>query len=181
MPTQLDPPATFPVVWVTVTWPGASAEDMEALVTNPIEQQLRTVNQLKELNSRTQAGQMRISVTFEHDADLTMGLDDVKQRVANIRNMPQDIEPPEIRPLIDMEPISVLLVSGSGTISDLIPVVRKLERSAMASGVDGVFFSGPPDRGDRVDDRRSPTRRSRHDAARDCRADSAGKPQRSCR
>ncbi len=144
MPTQLDPPATFPVVWVTVTWPGASAEDMEALVTNPIEQQLRTINQLKELNSRTQAGQMRISVTFEHDADLTMGLDDVKQRVANIRNMPQDIEPPEVRPLIDMEPISVLLVSGSGTISDLIPVVRKLERSAMASGVDGVFFSGLP-------------------------------------
>ena len=42
MPSQLDPPATFPLVFVQVQWVGASAEDVESLVTTPIEQQLKT-------------------------------------------------------------------------------------------------------------------------------------------
>ena len=36
MPSQLDPPMHFPMVFVEVTWIGASAEDLETLVTTPI-------------------------------------------------------------------------------------------------------------------------------------------------
>ena len=53
MPTMLDPPTTYPFVIVEITWVGSAAEDIEALVTTPIEQQLRTVNELHELTSRT--------------------------------------------------------------------------------------------------------------------------------
>ena len=55
MPTQLDPPMSIPQVYVQVEWRGASAEDVEALVTTPIEQQLRTMNDLNELSLRTLA------------------------------------------------------------------------------------------------------------------------------
>ena len=41
------------MVHVEVPWIGAAAEDIEALVTTPIEQQLRTLNNLNEITSRT--------------------------------------------------------------------------------------------------------------------------------
>ncbi|MEJ2132839.1 MAG: efflux RND transporter permease subunit, partial [Gammaproteobacteria bacterium] len=39
--TQLDPAIDWPQIWISVDWPGASAEDVEQLVTVPIEQELR--------------------------------------------------------------------------------------------------------------------------------------------
>ena len=64
MPSQLDPPMHFPMVFVEVTWIGASAEDLETLVTTPIEQQLRTLSDLKEINSSTRNGHTFINVAL---------------------------------------------------------------------------------------------------------------------
>ena len=108
MPSQLDPPSSLPLVFIQVEWRGASAEDIEALVTTPIEQQLRTLNDLNELASRTQNGSTRITARFNYDADMTTALDVVKQRVSNIRNLPANIEPPTISRYVDLEPIATL-------------------------------------------------------------------------
>lgn len=37
MPTQLDPPNNFPLVFVEIPWRGASAEEVESLLTKPID------------------------------------------------------------------------------------------------------------------------------------------------
>ncbi len=144
MPTMLDPPANFPLVVVEVTWVGAAAEDIEALVTTPIEQQLRTVNDLHELTSRTVNGYTYIQAQFNHDADMTIALDQVKQRVANIRNLPPEIEPPIIRRHLDTEPISALLVTGDGSLAELIPLARRFEKDLLHRGVEGVWYDGLP-------------------------------------
>ena len=144
MPSMLDPPANFPIVFVDVTWVGASAEDIETLVTTPIEQQLRTLNDLHELSSRTINGSTHIRVTFNYDADMTIGLDQVKQRVANIRNLPPGIEPPLVRRHLDTEPITALLVTTEGELDDLIPVVRDFEKELLRRGVEGVYYDGLP-------------------------------------
>ncbi len=144
MPSMLDPPAHFPNVFIEVTWIGASAEDIETLVTTPIEQQLRTLNELKELTSRTVHGYTFIRVTFNFDTDMTLALDQVKQRVTNIRNLPTEIEPPIIRRPIDTEPISALVVSGEGSLSELIPLVREFERDLLARGIEGLYYDGLP-------------------------------------
>ncbi len=144
MPSQLDPPADFPVVFVDVDWAGASAEDVAALVTEPIEQQLRTVDGVHEITSRTENGTTSIRVEFEYDADMTLGLDQVKQRVANIRNLPPGIEPPRIHRFVDLEPVAQLQVTGNGDLSELIPLVRGFERALMARGIEGVQYDGLP-------------------------------------
>ncbi|MEQ9005054.1 MAG: efflux RND transporter permease subunit [Pseudomonadales bacterium] len=144
MPTQLDPPANFPMVFITVAWPGASAEDVETLVTDPIEQALRNLNELHELTSRTEHGSAFLNVQFRHDADMTLALDQVKQRVTNVRNLPADIEPPEIRRFIDLEPVAVVQVVGRGDLADLIPLVRDFERELLARGIEGVRYDGMP-------------------------------------
>jgi multidrug efflux pump subunit AcrB len=144
MPTQLDPPANFPLVFIDVSWPGASAEDVETLLTDPIEQAVRNVNGLHEMTSRTENGSVSLRVQFDHGADMTVALDQVKQRVANIRNLPPDIEPPVIRRFMDMEPVAVVQVVGRGELGDLIPQVRAFERELLARGIEGVTYDGLP-------------------------------------
>jgi multidrug efflux pump subunit AcrB len=75
MPAQLDPPANFPVVYVEIQWPDAGAEDVESLVTLPVEQQLHTLPDLREMRSQSQYGFVRITLEFEYDADMTAALD----------------------------------------------------------------------------------------------------------
>jgi multidrug efflux pump subunit AcrB len=144
MPTMLDPPANIPNVIVEIAWVGAAAEDIDALVTTPIEQQMRTITDLYELSSRTVNGYTFIHATFNFDADMTVALDTVKQRVANIRNLPAGIEPPTIRRDMDSEPITALLVTGDGNLSELIPLVRGFERELLRRGVEGVQYDGLP-------------------------------------
>ena len=144
IPSQLDPPAKFPVVAVEVTWRGAAAEDIEELITTPIESQLRTINELYELRSLTKNGSVRINAIFNHDADMTLSLDTVKQRVANLRNLPPTIEPVSVRRYIDLEPVASLLVHGGNDISELIPLVRDFETELMRRGIEGVWYDGLP-------------------------------------
>jgi multidrug efflux pump subunit AcrB len=144
MPTQLDPPMHFPMVYVEVSWIGASAEDLETLVTTPIEQQLRSLPALNEISSSTRNGRTFINVRFEYDSDITIAFDQVKQRVANIRNLPAGIEPPIVRRPFDMETIAVLQVSGADHISELIPLVRSFEKDLLARGIGGIFYDGLP-------------------------------------
>ena len=144
MPSQLDPPMHFPMVFVEVTWIGASAEDLETLVTTPIEQQLRTLSDLKEINSSTRNGYTFINVRFDYDADISQAMDQVKQRVANIRNLPANIEPPVVRRPVDLEPVASLLVSGADDLSELIPLVRRFEKDLLTRGIDAVSYDGLP-------------------------------------
>jgi len=144
MPAQLDPPADFPVVIVEIQWPDAGAEDVEALVTLPVEQQLRTVPQLREMRSQSQYGFARIVAEFEYGTDMTAALDRAKQRVANTRNLPAGIEPPVVRRDIDLEPITVLHIVGSGTVGELVPLVRGFERELLARGIEAVQYNGLP-------------------------------------
>jgi len=144
MPSSLDPPMHLPVVFIEIQWLGASAEDIEKLITTPIEQQLRTTNDLRTLESSTRNGSVSITAQFEYDADMTMALDQVKQRVANIRNLPAGIEPPVISRRIDLEPIANLLVTGPGDVSELIPLVRSMEKDLLSRGIEGIFYDGLP-------------------------------------
>ncbi|MCB1684538.1 MAG: efflux RND transporter permease subunit [Pseudomonadales bacterium] len=144
MPSQLDPPMHFPMVFVEVSWIGASAEDLETLVTTPIEQQLRTLTELNEINSITRNGYTFINVRFDYDADIAHAMDQVKQRVANIRNLPPEIEPPVVRRPVDLEPVASLLFSGAEDVSELIPLLRRYEKDLLARGFDAITYDGLP-------------------------------------
>jgi multidrug efflux pump subunit AcrB len=144
MPTQLDPPSQFPLVFVEVTWRGASAEDVEALLANPVEQQLRTLPNLKELTSRSEEGYLRVHAVFDYGTDISDALDQVKQRVGSIRNLPEDAEPPLIHRLLDQEAVASVIITGSGDVQELIPLVRSFERDLYARGIDQIEFDGLP-------------------------------------
>ncbi|MFN2167761.1 MAG: efflux RND transporter permease subunit, partial [Anaerolineae bacterium] len=94
---QLSPPQPSNAVSVDIAWPGAAAEDVEQLVTQPVEYQLRSLQDLHSLTSTTVEGLSSIRLEFDRDLDMGLALDRVKQRVAQTRDLPSDIEAPVIQ------------------------------------------------------------------------------------
>jgi len=143
--TQLDPSVEFPLVTITANWPGASAEDIEQLIVTPIEQQLANMNELQSFSSTSRNGSALLVAQFYFNADISRSLDTVKNRVAQIRNFPIDMEPLLIGQRTDYEGIAVLSVSTDGTLSELIPLAREMEDQLYARGIELIQFDGMPE------------------------------------
>ncbi|MCB1692931.1 MAG: efflux RND transporter permease subunit [Pseudomonadales bacterium] len=142
--TQLDPTVDWPVVFVNVNWQGASAEDIEQLVIVPIEQKLNNLPHMQEMHSTSYTGGGYVRVQFSFDADMTVATDTVKERIAQIRNFPSGMEPIRVQRATDYEDIAVVLVTGDGKLSELVPIVRQMERQLLARGIDRIDFDGLP-------------------------------------
>jgi multidrug efflux pump subunit AcrB len=130
---------------VSIAWPGAGAEDVERLVTQPVEYQLRSLSNLKSLTSSTSDGISEISLRFDKGTDMIDSMDRIKQRVAMVRELPTDIEPPFISRNEYHDTIAAILISGEGNIEELVPVAREIERDLLNRGIDIVTFRGVPD------------------------------------
>jgi multidrug efflux pump subunit AcrB len=142
---QLNPTQDHSQVSVEVAWPGASAEDVERLVTQPIEYQLRSLTRLSNLQSSTIDGATKIEANFDKGTDMIEALDRVKQAVSQVRDLPVDIEPPMIQRSQWLDTIAAILISSDGSIEELMPVAREIERDLLARGVDKVEFRGVPE------------------------------------
>ncbi len=143
--TQLDPSVQSPVILVFVRWPGASAEDVEKLIVAPIEQQMNTLNNLQQVYSTTTQGQSRIDLEFTFDTDLSKALEDVNDRIAQVRNLPADMEPVTARRGTRYEDIASLLLTGGSSIQELLPMARQFERELYEIGVERIVFVGLPE------------------------------------
>ncbi|MEW6765503.1 MAG: efflux RND transporter permease subunit [Pseudomonadota bacterium] len=144
MNVQFFPTFALDVVSVRVIWTGASAEDVENGITTPLEERLKTVDNLKKLNSTSAQGIASITLELEEGTDPLLALDQVRQRVDEFRNLPKDAETPQISRVSRYEPIGRLLVRGP-SVEELRPWVRKFERELLARGIDRVDITGLPE------------------------------------
>ncbi|MCP5348028.1 MAG: efflux RND transporter permease subunit [Pseudomonadales bacterium] len=142
---QLDPSVEFPVVTIRATWPGASAEDVEQLIVAPIEQQLANTVDLSSMRSTSSTGAAQIRLEFVFDTDMTRALDTVKDRVAQVRNFPPDMEPIVVSRAIDYEFIATMAVSADGSLAELVPLVKSMERDLYSRGIERIDFDGLPE------------------------------------
>jgi multidrug efflux pump subunit AcrB len=143
--TQLDPSVEFPVIVIEASWPGASAEDIEQLIVIPVEQQIANMTDLESYRSFSRNGSATIVAQFYFDSDISRNSDFVKNRVAQIRNFPADMEPIQISQEIDYEEIAVISVSSDGSLQELIPLVREMEDDLYARGIEEIRFDGMPE------------------------------------
>ena len=143
--TQLDPTVDWPIVFVRAAWQGASAEDVEQLIIVPIEQQLRTVNGVREVMSVSYSGLGRIRINFSHETDMMLAVDEVKQRIAQIRNFPVEMEPLIVSKGTDYEYVAAVLLTGQGSLPELFSMARDFERELLDRGIDQIRFDGLQD------------------------------------
>ena len=92
---DLYPDVDFPIVTVTVTWTGTSPEEMESLVTKPIEDAVSSVSSIKTLSSITLEGFSQTTIEFEFGTDAKLSANDVREKVSGIRRrLPDQIDEP---------------------------------------------------------------------------------------
>lgn len=144
MNVQFFPSFELDIISVRVVWSGAAAEDVEAGITTPLEERLKTVDGLKKLTSTSAQGIASITVELIEGTDPLLALDQVRQRVDEFRNLPRDAETPQVSRVSRYDPIARVLVRGH-SVEELRPWVRQFERELLAAGVDRVTLSGLPD------------------------------------
>lgn len=141
---QLNPTRPQNYVNVSIVWRGASAEDVEKLITVPLEQQLKNLPDVKTLRSTTRDRYAYVQVQMEQDADMRRSIDLIKQRVAQIQAFPDGIEPPSIVQGEQTEMVAAVLITGPEDVEELIPLARQMERELLAEGIDSIGFAGLP-------------------------------------
>lgn len=95
---DLMPDLEFPTVTVTTLYPGAGPEEVETLITRPLEQVLSSVSGFERLTSRSLEGSSSVRVQFKWGADLDVAVDEMRQAIDKIRsNFPDDVELPYLR------------------------------------------------------------------------------------
>lgn len=97
IPREAAPEIEIPIVVVNTMYPGVSPSDIETLVTRPLEEELNTISDIKELRSTSVEGYSSITAEFETSVDLGEALRKVRERVDLARpKLPADVEEPAI-------------------------------------------------------------------------------------
>lgn len=87
------PQVDFATAIITTQYKGASPEDIEALITKPIEDEIRMVTGLKDVKSTSQTGLSMIMVRIDMDnVDEVAVMDDLQKAVQRVSKLPPDLE-----------------------------------------------------------------------------------------
>jgi len=156
LPMDFLPGITYPLVKITVTWRGATPEEIEKNIAEPIERAMATVDSLDYLESTSREGSYTLDVNFQYGTDVDVAYQDVLAKMGlATRRLPPDIDPPVIFKADPSQlPVAQLAVSSQ----TLGPVQlrtwaeeRLLDRYLAVPGVAGVEIAGGLEREIRVE------------------------------
>lgn len=114
IPKENAPEVRIPVGIITTVFPGASAEDVEALVTNEIETGVQNLADLDKLASQSREGISIVTVQFEASADLDVSIQDLKDAIDTVKpKLPAEAEEPFVGEINFAEqPVLIISVTG---------------------------------------------------------------------
>ena len=134
------PKVEFDVILVSTIYPGSSSEDVEKLVTIPIERELKGVDGIKELNALSAENRSIIYLEIDPDADLEEVTDDVKTAIDAVDDLPLDVEVPRVTSLDNKRRGILKVALTGGTYNELRTISKrlrdKLERMKELAAVD---------------------------------------------
>ena len=109
------PPISFPVVFVDTFYPQATAQDVEELVTKPIEDALAGVSGAETIESTSSEGRSRVRVRLYAGTNPDLASLEVERRIARVRGrLPVDVDDPSVRKADPNEfPVMNIAVTGA--------------------------------------------------------------------
>jgi len=140
---QLLPAFAINVVTVSVEWPGASAEDVESSLTQPLEDSLVGLDEVRGVTSASRDGRTEINIEYGIETDMGAALDQVKNAVTQVRNLPLTSEEPTVSTVNRNELVSKLVLSGPVR-EQLKPLAKRFERELRARGLSRIDIVGLP-------------------------------------
>ncbi|MEO8210671.1 MAG: efflux RND transporter permease subunit, partial [bacterium] len=97
IPKESAPSITIPNIFVSTLYFGVSPKDMENLVTQEIEKEVKGIKDVKKVTSISQESFSLVNIEFNPDVLIDDAMQKVRDKVAIAKTkMPEDIEEPEI-------------------------------------------------------------------------------------
>lgn len=150
LPVDQYPKMDPPYITVMATYPGANASDIEENVTKILENQLNSVDDLKELTSTSYDNLAVVALEFEWEANLDEASNDVRDAVDKaMQSLPDDIDRPTImRFNTSMMPILIYAVTAKESYPGLDKILddKLVTRLNRVDGVASVTLAGAPER-----------------------------------
>ncbi len=91
------PDTDQPMMIVSASYSGAGPEDMDELVTRPIEDQVSTLEGVKSMTSNTSEGRTMVMLEYDYGTDMDEAYENLKQGLDRIRGLPDDVNPSVMR------------------------------------------------------------------------------------
>ncbi|MEO1764597.1 MAG: efflux RND transporter permease subunit, partial [Cyanobacteria bacterium J06629_18] len=90
LPLELRPGGDRPEITISTRYSGASPNEVEELITRPIEERLEEVQGIQEVTSRSAAGVSSINLEFNWDTDIDRRLVDVLNKLQQVEELPRE-------------------------------------------------------------------------------------------
>ena len=145
-------------VVVTTQWTGASADEVERLVTAKLEEELITIGDVEEMRSASQSNISMISLDIDENletVDYESAVNDIRGAIDQAEDLPLDAEEPSLREIIsaEVQDVVFIVVSDTGDVGDLAlrDIAQEVEsRVREIPGVSKVDIRGFQEREVRV-------------------------------
>ncbi|MGQ9472255.1 MAG: efflux RND transporter permease subunit [Candidatus Aminicenantales bacterium] len=136
LPIDLMPDITFPTLNVSTSYPNTAPEEMEQIITRPLEEALSSVPGVEEIFSSSSQGSSTVRVMFAWGTNLDEAANEVRERIDRIiGRLPDGVSRPTLRKF-DPAQMPILTV---GILADLDPIqLRKIVDEQIAYRVERV-------------------------------------------
>ena len=96
IPIQLAPDINSPVITVTTEWGGAAPAEVEREITNRQEEELKGIEGLEEITSRSERGRSRVTLEFAVGTNMDRALLLVSNRLDRVNGYPDEADEPTL-------------------------------------------------------------------------------------
>ena len=128
IPKESAPSITIPNIFVSTLYFGVSPKDMENLVTQEIEKEVKGIKDVKKVTSVSQESFSLVNIEFNPEVKIDEALQKVRDKVAIAKTkMPADIEEPTVTEInLSEQPMLYLNLSGNLGLASLKDIADKL-------------------------------------------------------
>lgn len=130
IPKEANPDVAIPMMYVSVTLDGISPEDADRLLIRPLEQELRSLEGIKQMTSTSSEGHASVILEFDAGFDARRALQDVRERVDAARSkLPSEADEPRVHEVnVGLFPVLSIALSGSISEAELIYIARRIKQ-----------------------------------------------------
>jgi len=128
IPKEIFPPSNLDQINITGGYPGASADVLDKMAVRNIEDDLKTISEVKNIDTVIQNGFFSIKADVKSGSDNQLVLSDVKDVIANIRrDLPADMDEPIAKITVHDFPLLLVAISGDVPKKRLLNIAEDLK------------------------------------------------------
>ena len=140
IPKEAEPDIEIPIIYVSISHDGISPEDSERLLVRPMEQELRSIEGIKEMTANAYEGGANVQLEFDAGVNTDKALQDVREKVDKAKaKLPGDTDEPTVNEvkMSRFDPMLVLNLAGNIPERTLTKIAKDLKEKI--EGLGGVL------------------------------------------